>query len=62
MYIMGNDFQTVYYFCKEFHLRSYRVPSTSFSNFSRQFQAPIDLLYRFTIYVSLELEKALSEK
>ena len=28
---MGNGFQTVYFFCKELHLRSYRVPRNSFS-------------------------------
>ena len=28
---MGNGFQTVYFFCKELHLRSYRVPCNSFS-------------------------------
>ena len=28
---MGNGFQTVYFFCKELHLRSYRVPRNNFS-------------------------------
>ena len=62
MYFMGNGFQTVYYFFKELHLRSYRVPRTSFSSFSLQFQILIDLLYHLSIQVSLELEKALSER
>ena len=59
---MGNGFQTVYFFCKELHLRSYKVPRTSFSSFSQQFQVLIDLLYHLSIQVSLELEKAMSEK
>ena len=62
MYFMGSGFQTVYYFCKEVHLRSYRVPRTSFSSFSQQFQVLIDLLYHLSSQVSLELEKILSKK
>ena len=46
---MGNDFQTIYYFCKELHLSSYRVPRTSFSSFSQQFQVLIDLLYHINL-------------
>ena len=42
MYFIGNGFQTVYYFCKELHLRSHRVPGTSFGIFSQQFQVLID--------------------
>ena len=55
MYFMGNGFETIYYFCKELHLISYRVPRTSFSSFSKQFWVPIDLLYHSSIYLSLEL-------
>ena len=36
MCFTGNSFQTIYYFCKEFHLRSYRVPCTIFSSFTQQ--------------------------
>ena len=35
MCLMGNNVQTVYYFCKLLHLRSYRVPRTSFSSSSQ---------------------------
>ena len=38
MYFMGDGFQTIYCFCKECHLRSYRVSGTSFSSFWQQFQ------------------------
>ena len=62
MYFMGTGFQTIFYFCKELHLRSNRVPRTSFSSFSQQFQVLRDLLYRWSIYVSLELERAVWEK
>ena len=47
MYFMGNAFQTIYYFCKELHLRSYRVQPTNFSSFSQQFQVLIDSLYHY---------------
>ena len=46
---MSNGFQTVYYFCKKLHLRSYSVQHTSFSSFSQQFQVLIDLLYLLSI-------------
>ena len=49
MYFMSNGFQTVYYFYKELHLGSHRVPRTSFNSFSQKFQVLIDLLYHLSI-------------
>ena len=45
---MGNGFQTVYYFCKELHLRSYRVPHTGFRSFSQKFQ--VLQIFRFSSF------------
>ena len=46
---MGNGFQTVYCFCEELYLSSYRVPRTSFSSFNQQFQVLIHLLYHINL-------------
>ena len=54
MYFMGNAFQTVYYFCKKLHFRSYRVPRTSFSSFSQQLWNMTLHLINFSLILSVK--------